>query len=469
MVFSSMTFLFGFLPIVLLIYYISPKKVKNLIIMISGILFYAWGEPLYVFVMLLTILVDYFAGLLMDRFDAFPKRRLATLIVSVVLNLGFLCVFKYGSFLIQNINALLGTEIFDPQLPLPIGISFYTFQAMSYIIDLYRRSIRVQKSIINFTGYVTLFPQLIAGPIVRYSDVEEEINEREISMSKTADGISIFIRGLAKKLILANNIGAVWTLVKGMDYQTLPVLTAWIGILAFTFQIYYDFSGYSDMAIGLGKMLGFDFPANFNHPYLSKSVSEFWRRWHMTLGSWFLSYVYIPLGGNRVGKLRLVRNTLIVWMLTGLWHGASWNFVLWGLYFGVLILLEKLFLGKLLQKLPSVVQWLYAFLLVVFGWVLFEMTSLSSIGSFFGALFGVNGAALFDRQSIYLFLSNILLFIVCAFCSTNVSRRIYHFVRDKWAIWCANAMRLGLDVVLFAVSICYVVTSTYNPFLYFNF
>ena len=316
---------------------------------------------------------------------------------------------------------------------------------------------------------MTLFPQLIAGPIVRYSDVEEQINEREISMNKIADGISIFIRGLAKKLILANNIGAVWTLVKGMDYETLPVLTAWIGILAFTFQIYYDFSGYSDMAIGLGKMLGFDFPQNFNHPYLSKSVSEFWRRWHMTLGSWFLSYVYIPLGGNRVGKLKLVRNTLIVWMLTGLWHGASWNFVLWGLYFGVLILLEKLFLGKLLQKLPRVVQWLYAFLLVVFGWVLFEMTSLSSIGSFFGALFGVNGAALFDRQSVYLFLSNILLFVVCAFCSTNLSRRIYHFVRDKWALWCANTMRLGLDVALFAVSICYVVTSTYNPFLYFNF
>ncbi|MFZ2538422.1 MAG: MBOAT family O-acyltransferase, partial [Oscillospiraceae bacterium] len=319
MLFSSLTFLFGFLPIVLLFYYASPMKIKNLIIMASGIFFYAWGEPFYVLIMMITVAIDYTAGRLMDKYDENQKVRLWIMLSSVVLNLSFLVLFKYGSFVVSNINGLLGSQFFDPKLALPIGISFYTFQAMSYTIDLYRRNIKVQKSFINFTSYVTLFPQLIAGPIVRYSDIENEINTREISNKKIADGISIFIRGLGKKVLLANSIGALWTTIKAMEYGAMPALTAWVGILAFTFQIYYDFSGYSDMAIGLGKMLGFHFPKNFDHPYMSKSISEFWRRWHITLGSWFKSYVYIPMGGNRGSTLKTVCNLLVVWFLTGLW------------------------------------------------------------------------------------------------------------------------------------------------------
>lgn len=468
MVFSSMTFLFGFLPIVLLLYYAAPMKIKNILIMVSGVLFYAWGEPFYVLIMLITILVDWSAGMLMEKFDHNQKARLYIMLTSVVLNLSFLVLFKYGSFVVSNINGLFGTQIFDPELPLPIGISFYTFQAMSYTIDLYSRNIKIQRSLINFTGYVTLFPQLIAGPIVRYSDIENEINTREISYSKVSDGISIFIKGLGKKVLLANTIGAVWTSIKVLDYQTMPMLTAWIGILAFTFQIYYDFSGYSDMAIGLGKMLGFNFPKNFDHPYMSKSITEFWRRWHITLGSWFRSYVYIPLGGNRGGTLKTVRNLLIVWFLTGLWHGASWNFVFWGVYFGVLIMAERLFLGKLLAKLPNIVQWLYSFLLVVFGWVFFEMKTLPEIGSFFSAMFGINGAGFFEPQSIYLLTTNFLAFVLCAIGSTTLLRTSVRPLQNKLPT-SFKSIKIISEFALFAICICYLATSSYNPFLYFNF
>ena len=468
MVFSSMTFLFAFLPLTLLVYFAVPKKAKNLIIMISGLLFYAWGEPLYVLLMLLTIGIDYASGLLMEKWDGDRKKRLAVMVAAVVLNLAFLGIFKYTSFIVTNINNLFGTSIIDPELPLPIGISFYTFQAMSYVIDLYRREIKVQRSFVSFAGYVTLFPQLIAGPIVRYSDVEKEIYDREITYSKIGDGVSIFIRGMAKKVLLANTIGAVWTAVKAMDYGALPAATAWIGILCFTFQIYYDFSGYSDMAIGLGKMLGFNFPPNFDHPYLSKSITEFWRRWHMTLGGWFRSYVYIPLGGNRVSKLKHVRNILIVWMLTGLWHGASWNFVFWGLYFGILLLVEKFFLKKWLEKLPAFFQWLYAFILVIFGWVLFEMPSIETIGGFLSAMFGLNGAGFADTQSVWLVTSNITVIVLSAICATNLPRKIFRAVHSRW-MHAANGTRLAVEIALLFVCLCYLVTSTYNPFLYFNF
>ena len=468
MVFSSMTFLFAFLPIVLLLYYVVPKRWKNLILMCSGVFFYAWGEPFYVFLMLFTILIDYGAGLLMNRLDAQPKKKLAVLLISVVLNLGFLGVFKYGSFVVENINALFGAHLFDPELPLPIGISFYTFQAMSYTIDLYRKKIRVQKNIINFTAYVTMFPQLIAGPIVLYSDVENEIDDRRIGVSELSDGIGIFITGLAKKVLLANNIGALWTMVKGMDASTLPAMTAWLGILAFTFQIYYDFSGYSDMAVGMGKMLGFQFPQNFNYPYLSRSITEFWRRWHMTLGNWFKSYVYIPLGGNRCGIPRNICNLLIVWFLTGLWHGASWNFVFWGVYFGVLLIGEKFVWGKWLEKLPSFFRWLYAFVLVVFGWVLFEMTDLQSIGGFFAAMFGLNGAGFANSQTLYLLLSYLFLFLLAAVGSTRLVQKFRVFLEKKQAALC-NGGRTVCVLAIFIICICYMVTSSYNPFLYFNF
>lgn len=468
MVFSSMTFLFAFLPIVLLLYYAAPQKLRNPLLALSGVIFYAWGEPYYVFLMLLTIAIDYTAGLLIERFRDDRKKKLLFLVVSVVLNLGFLGLFKYGSFVVQNINGLFGVQLMDPKLALPIGISFYTFQAMSYTIDLYRGNIKVQRNIIHFAAYVTMFPQLIAGPIVRYSDVEKELAVREINTDSMADGISCFIRGLAKKVLLANNIGAVWTVVKAMDVETLPTLTAWVGILAFTFQIYYDFSGYSDMAVGLGRMLGFHFPQNFDHPYLSKSITEFWRRWHITLGAWFRSYVYIPMGGNRNGTWRTICNLAVVWLLTGLWHGASWNFVLWGVYFGLFIILEKFVWGKGLLKLPNCIQWLYSFLVVVFGWVLFEMNSPAQIGGFFTAMVGLNGAGFANSQSFYLLLTNLVMFFLCAVGSTTVLRRVGNSMEERMPGGCRFLKTVGL-MVLFGICICYLVTSSYNPFLYFNF
>lgn len=467
MVFSSMTFLFGFLPLVLMLYYISPMKVKNVIILISGIIFYAWGEPFYVIIMLFSTIVDYTAGIIMDKLDSNKRGRLICLIVSIVINLGLLCTFKYGSFLITSVNNMLGANIFDPKLPLPIGISFFTFQSMSYTMDLYMRKIHVQKSIISFTSYVSLFPQIVAGPIVRYADVAAEIDNRTITYPAVASGISIFIRGLAKKMLIANNIGALWGIVKAMDYNTLPMATAWIGILAFTFQIYYDFSGYSDMAIGLGKMLGFNFPINFDHPYVSKSISEFWRRWHITLGSWFRSYVYIPLGGNRGGTFKTVRNLLIVWFLTGLWHGASWNFVIWGVYFGVLIICERLFLRKWLEKIPAFFSWAYTFILVVFGWVLFEMKTLGEIGSYFKALLGFNGVFA-DAQTVYFAIGYGLIFFVCAIGSTNLLRHLAQKVAKPLG-HAYPYTRVVAELAIFAVCICYLLSSAYNPFLYFNF
>jgi len=401
MVFSSLIFLYIFLPVVLILYFISPMKIKNLIIFISGILFYAWGEPICVLIMLLSTVVDYTAGIFMNKFDDDQKKRTICLIVSVVMNISLLAVFKYSDFIIDTVNAIFNLEILNPvvrfnrainsifdlglneeRVDLPIGISFFTFQSMSYTIDLYRRNIKVQKSFINFSSYVSLFPQIVAGPIVRYEDIQKEIDTRKINVNMAADGIAVFIKGLSKKVLLANNIGILWTNIKAMDYSEISVVTAWLGILAFTFQIYFDFSGYSDMAVGLGKILGFNFPQNFDHPYMSKSISEFWRRWHMTLGNWFKSYVYISLGGNRKGLPRTLINLIIVWALTGLWHGSSWNFVIWGLYFGVIIIIERIGFGKFLEKLPSFISILYTFILVVFGWVLFDTTDLPSCFSY---------------------------------------------------------------------------------------
>lgn len=463
-----MSFLFAFLPLVLLFYYASPMKIKNLILLVSGLVFYAWGEPFYVLIMIFSTLVDYTAGIIMDKFDNNKKVRFGCLLASIIINIGLLSVFKYSSFFIENINVIFGTAIKDPNLPLPIGISFFTFQSMSYTIDLYMRHIKVQKNIISFTSFVSLFPQIVAGPIVRYADIAKEIDTREVTADLVADGIGIFIRGLAKKVLIANNIGMVWTTVKAMEYTELTVLTSWIGILAFTFQIYYDFSGYSDMAIGLGKMLGFHFPINFDHPYTSKSITEFWRRWHITLGAWFRSYVYIPLGGNRCSTLKTLRNLLIVWFLTGLWHGASWNFVLWGLYFGVIIICERLFLQKLLQKLPTFFQWLYAFVLVVFGWVLFEMPTVEQIGTFFKAMFGFNHAGLANIQSFYLLISNIVIFAICALGSTTALRKLWKPLSHKKPKL-SGTVRVLCEMCVFVVCICYLLNSAFNPFLYFNF
>lgn len=467
MVFSSLTFIYFYLPIVLLLYYIVPMKGKNIVILISGLFFYAWGEPFYIIIMIISTLIDYTAGRLIHKFDENPKLRTVFLLVSVCMNLGLLAVFKYSSFFITNINGLLGANIIDPHLPLPIGISFYTFQSMSYTIDLYLRNIKVQKNIISFTSYVTLFPQIVAGPIVRYEDVANEIDSRTINTTKIAEGIGLFVRGLGKKVILANNIGLVWSQIKIMDYSQISMATAWIGILAFTFQIYFDFSGYSDMAVGMGKMLGFNFPENFNYPYVAKSISEFWRRWHITLGSWFRSYVYIPLGGNRGGLSKTIRNLIIVWALTGLWHGASWNFIIWGLYFGALIIIERLGFGKVLEKLPAIVSRAYTFLLVVIGWVFFDIDGLSPAFNYLKAMFGATHNVL-DATSKYILFSNLLIFAVCIIASTEIIKKVYLMLSNIKG----NAVQYALPVfqlVIMLICTAYLVDATYNPFLYFRF
>lgn len=499
MVFSSLTFLYYFLPIILIVYIFLPNTAvvplprgknlvipaRNLLILLSGFFFYAWGEPFYVILMLFSTLIDYTAGRLMAKFDDSPAKRRACLIVSVCMNVGLLAVFKYSDFLIDTVNGIFRTDITNPvilanrainnvynfglsesRVALPIGISFYTFQSMSYTIDLYLRNIKVQKSFVSFTSYVTLFPQIVAGPIVRYEDVAAELDERTVNINKISEGICKFVKGLAKKVLLANNIGIIWTQIKAMDYGEISAATAWIGILAFTFQIYFDFSGYSDMAVGLGKMLGFNFPKNFDHPYLSKSVSEFWRRWHITLGTWFREYVYIPLGGNRKGQGKTIRNLLIVWGLTGLWHGASWNFILWGLYFGVLIVIERLGWGNVLKKLPAAVSMIYTFLIVVFGWVLFDTNTLSDAWRFFKAMFGANGLG--DGTAAYFIASNIVIFLICIFASTDIFGKFTAAFRKKKRKLYAGVTPAVTAVVLLLCT-SYLVDATYNPFLYFRF
>lgn len=464
MVFSDSVFLFMFLPLTLAVYYAVPFAFKNTVLFLTGLLFYAWGEPVYVLIMLLSTAIDYCAGRLMDRFDSNKKIRKATLLVSVVMNLSLLGIFKYGSFFIGSVNGIFGSAIPDPGLPLPIGISFFTFQSMSYTIDLYRRNIKVQKNFIDFAAFVTMFPQIVAGPIVRYEDVSAQLACRRIDLSSISDGITRFVCGMCKKVLIANSIGALWTDVKAQDYASMPAATAWLGIAAFTLQIYFDFSGYSDMAIGLGKMLGFDFPENFRYPYNSKSIAEFWRRWHITLGDWFKSYVYFPLGGSRGSTAATIRNTLIVWLLTGLWHGASWNFILWGLYYGVLIILEKFVFRRLLECTPSALRHILTMLAVVFGWVIFEITSPASELEFVKAMLGFGGsfANSFTLNALH---NYAVTFIAAIAISTGIPLKICKKLPEKRA----DTLSLVGEAAGMAACIACLVDSGYNPFLYFNF
>ena len=469
MVFSSLTFMFIFLPIVLLVYYVSPKQFKNLFILISGLVFYAWGEPVYVVIMIVSTLIDYTAGLLIDKFNHKKKVRLICLLVSLVMNLGLLGVFKYSGFVLQNIDGIFGTSLYDPAhaLPLPIGISFFTFQSMSYTIDMYLGKVKVQKNPIAFAAFVTLFPQIVAGPIVRYDDIAAELDNRTIDIDCIYGGIVTFITGVGKKVLIANNVGMLWTSVKAISTGELSVLTAWLGIIAFTLQIYFDFSGYSDMAIGLGKMMGFNFPQNFNYPYQSKSISEFWRRWHITLGSWFKSYVYFPLGGSRKGMKKTLMNLAVVWLLTGIWHGASWNFILWGVLYGVLIILEKLFLGKALEKIPAFFARLYTMLLVILGWVLFDTADIPTAFGFMGAMFGGNGM-LWDNQGMYYLMNYGIILLIALLGCTDLSKKFFDRAREKTP----KLMNYSTPFAKFGVlvlSTAYLADATYNPFLYFNF
>ena len=410
MVFSSIVFLFRFLPLFFLLYYLVPERMKNVVLFLGSLIFYAWGEPVYVLLMLFSTVVDYVHGRLLERLRGKRAARLVVL-SSVLVNLAVLCFFKYADFLIQTVNAVFGTGFPLFKLGLPIGISFYTFQTMSYTIDVYRGQAKVQKNLLDFGVYVTMFPQLIAGPIVKYRDVEETLHHRRITIFDVSEGLKRFCVGLGKKVLLANNIGELWAYVSGLDPHRLSMLTAWLGILAFSFQIYFDFSGYSDMAIGLGRMLGFRFPENFNYPYISASVTEFWRRWHISLSSWFREYVYFPLGGGRKGRPRQLLNILIVWMLTGLWHGAGWNFLLWGLWFALALMLEKLFLGKLLAWLPRGIGILYTLLVAVTGWVLFALETPGGIWGYMKAMTGMS-RSLVDGQGLYLGRQYLILFLV---------------------------------------------------------
>lgn len=479
MVFSSLIFLLLFFTASILLYYAVPFRFKNAVILLSGILFYAWGEPIYVVVMLLSTMIDYCAGLVMNRFEGRKVPRRICLIVSVVMNLGLLGVFKYSGFIAENVNLIAGRELIDiahmnffgldflPMNLLPIGISFFTFQSMSYTIDLYLGKIKVQKNPITFAAFVTLYPQIVAGPIVRYDDIAAELDSRRIDLDLIYDGIVRFITGLGKKVLLANGIGQLWETASACAPGELSVLTAWLGIIGYTLQIYFDFSGYSDMAIGLGKMMGFHFPENFNYPYLSKSISEFWRRWHMTLGAWFRSYVYIPLGGNRKGMARTVFNLAVTWLLTGIWHGASWNFILWGVLYGVMIILEKLFLGKLLEKLPAAAGWLYTMLLVVLGWVLFASANLSSAFGYMGAMFGGSGV-LCDNTALYLLLNYGILLVIGIFAATDAWKILTERLSARLPGVVGYATPV-LKIGVLLLCIAYLSDAGYNPFLYFNF
>ncbi len=495
MLFSSLEFLFAYLPITLLVYFISPVKFRNLWILLVSLFFYGWGEPVNVFLMIFTIIFDYVCGYFVGKYkDTHHKRAKIILIVSVIVNLGLLGFFKYYNFFVENLNLLPFVDLpVLHDLTLPIGISFYTFQIMSYVIDVYRGDARVQKNPITVGAYVTLFPQLIAGPIVRYQDVDDQLRERRESVAMFASGVRTFVAGLCKKVVFANTAGALWDAALADTNRT--VFGSWFGLLFYCFQIYFDFSGYSDMAIGLGKMMGFRFLENFNYPYISRSVTEFWRRWHMSLGTWFKEYVYIPLGGNRVGKLKQYRNIAIVWFLTGFWHGANWNYILWGVYFGVLLMLEKTFLLGLLKKLPKFVGHVYALLLIGFGWIIFSFTDAAAGVNCFLSLFGI-GTSTFCTPTVgYQILHSLPLLLIGAvgatplpktlwdkFCTTDWTRigaiREDGFeepdVMEDTTVLTRRGKLFGVltsagTFALLIVCVAYLVDSTFSPFLYFIF
>ena len=461
MLFSGIPFLFYFLPVVLLLYFLVPKKLKNSVLLLSSLVFYGWGEPKYVFLMISTIALFYICGLAIEKASQPGLKKLA-LVTSVVISLGLLAIFKYADFFIGSFNAVTGLSIPLLKLVLPIGISFYTFQCLSYTVDVYRGNTPAQKDIISFGAYVALFPQLIAGPIVRYTDVARELEQRHHSRENFYIGLRRFIIGLSKKVLLANQFGELTEFFRQSGEKS--VVFYWLYAIAFTLHIYFDFSGYSDMAIGLGRIFGFRFPENFNYPYLSKSITEFWRRWHMTLGGWFRDYVYIPLGGNRVSKARWVVNILIVWSLTGLWHGAAWNFVLWGLLYAAFLLLERLVPG--IQKLPGAVKHIYVMLIVIIGFVLFNAVDLSQAAADIGGMFGLQRLPFINRETVYCLRSYGILLLAGFIGATPLLRNGAQRVCVKTAYAVIEPLVL---TVLLLLCTAYLVDGSFNPFLYFRF
>ena len=467
MVFSSPLFLFFYLPAVLLVYYMTPLRWRNAVLLVFNLIFYGWGEPVYILIMFLSIAIDYTHGMLVEKAKRRGRdgRARAAVCSSVLFTLALLFFFKYWDFLAESLAAV-GLD-FMPRLglSLPIGISFYTFQTMSYTIDVYRGDAPVQRSVISFGTFVTLFPQLIAGPIIQYKDLDAQLDHRDHTAEKFASGVQVFVVGMAKKVLLANNLGMLWDAYKAVPAAGLTVLGAWLGVAAFSLQIYFDFSGYSDMAIGLGRMLGFEFKPNFDYPYISRSITEFWRRWHISLGTWFREYVYIPLGGNRVSRGRLCFNLLVVWGLTGIWHGASWNFLLWGLYFGVLLMLEKLFLKRWIDRWPACFQHAYTLLLVAVSWAVFALEDFGQLGAYLAVMFGLAGRSLTDGAFFYYLRSYLPVLVLACLASTPLARRLWHRAP-------ARAVQAALPVLLLAgllLSTADLVDATYIPFLYFRF
>lgn len=458
MVFSSILFIFRFLPIAMGIYFLTPKKLKNLSLLILSLIFYSWGEPRYFLLMIASIFVDYFISINIEKNNKNKKIKILLLAISIIFNVGILFFFKYINFFIENINSIFNMSLNNVKITLPLGISFYTFQTMSYTIDVFLGKVKAEKNIINFGAFVCLFPQLIAGPIVKYIDISKELKNRDINLDEIQEGIRLFILGLGSKVLIANNIGSLWNEVETMGFNNISTILAWMGIIAFSLQIYFDFNGYSLMAIGLGKILGFNFPNNFNYPYESRSITEFWRRWHITLGQWFKQYVYIPLGGNRLGRARTYFNLFIVWFLTGLWHGASYNFILWGLYFFILICIEKNGLLNLLNK-HKLISHIYTIFFILVGWVLFAVIDLNKIINFLKKMFIFNAV----NEWIYYLRNYIIIYTIAIIFSTSFLKKIYNkFVKS-------NIVDTIILITIFLLSIAYLVDSSYNPFLYFRF
>jgi len=464
LIFSSLTFLFAYLPLTLAIYFLAPLRWRNLILLLVSLFFYGWGEPVYITIMFLSILIDYSHGLLVEKYRENDQKARYFVAQSIIFNLLLLGFFKYWDFFAANLSLIPGISIPQFGIPLPIGISFFTFQTMSYTVDVYRKDAPVQRNIINFGAFVTMFPQLIAGPIVKYKTVAAELNQRSHTFENFALGARRFCVGLAKKVLLANSIGALWDAqLAAQGTGELSVIGAWLGLFAFGFQIYFDFSGYSDMAIGLGRIFGFRFNENFDYPYLSSSVTEFWRRWHMSLTSWFREYLYIPLGGNRGGTAKALRNILIVWFCTGFWHGASWNFILWGLYFAAWLILEKYVFRNVLAKTPAAIKHLYTIIVVFVGWGLFAMEDLTVCGQYLKTCFG--GGTLWSAADGYILRSYALTFLILIVASTTLGVKVWNRLSEKTQkILTPVLMALGLIICT-----AYLVDGSYNPFLYFRF
>ena len=463
MIFSSIPFLFFFFPLFILLYFTLPFKYKNYILLLFSLIFYAWGEPIYILLMIFSSIVDFINGKNIEKYKDDNKKKKIYLIISIIINISLLGFFKYADFFIKVINNILYLDIPLLNLGLPIGISFFTFQTMSYSIDVYRGDVKAEKDFLTFMTYVCMFPQLIAGPIVRYETVSNELHKRDINFKKFADGFTRFLRGLFKKVLIANNIGLLFTLITSSEVNELSIMTGVLAIVSYAFQIYFDFSGYSDMAIGMGNMCGFTFLENFNYPYISKSITEFWRRWHISLSSWFKDYVYIPLGGSRVNILKNIRNILVVWILTGFWHGASWNFIFWGLYYGILLLLEKFVLKKYIDKLPDFVKHIYTIILVFIGWMIFAFDDSKYL---FGFIKALTSNKFVDSAFLYYFKNYFLILVIATLFSLPVYPKVKEKVNNSIF---TSLLSISIYVILFIITLSYLVSDTYNPFLYFRF